>query len=199
MGRLFASLPFALVITGAVFLIIVSLIRQPDVPQETPKDPPVETVLIEKKPPPKPDDPDEVPTKEKATLPTNPSPVKPRPTTRPTIPNPTSIGGPDATLVLGGKLPGPSDIVGVPLITAAPSYPASCQARGVEGEAIVEFDILGSGQVVNAQIVSSTDKCFERAAIRAIEAWQYQPVIGREGEVVLEGQRRTFTFELKDE
>lgn len=199
MRRLFASLPFALVITGAVFLIMVSLIKKPEIPQEKPKDPPIETVQIEKKPPPKPDENKQVSTKEKATLPTNPSPVKPQPSVRPTVPNPTFIGGPDATLVLGGTLPGPSDIVGVPLITAAPSYPAGCQARGIEGEAVVEFDILGSGQVVNAQIVSSTDKCFERAAIRAIEAWQYQPIIGREGEVVLEDQRRTFTFELKDE
>lgn len=42
---------------------------------------------------------------------------------------------------------------------------------------LLEFDVNPQGQVVNVEVVDSTDTCYERAARRAAERWKYQPKV----------------------
>lgn len=63
-----------------------------------------------------------------------------------------------------------------PLVRIPPQYPTQCQrtARDLE-TVVVEFDVTPEGSVINVRVVDSTNACFNRAAMRAVERWRYQP------------------------
>lgn len=63
-----------------------------------------------------------------------------------------------------------------PLVRIPPQYPTQCQrtARALE-TVVVEFDVTPEGSVINARVVNSSNACFNRAAMRAVERWRYQP------------------------
>lgn len=48
-----------------------------------------------------------------------------------------------------------------------------------EGEERVrlQFDVTPEGNVVNVEVLDSTDRCYDRYAVRAAERWKYQPKI----------------------
>ncbi|WOI53625.1 energy transducer TonB [Parvularcula sp. LCG005] len=41
----------------------------------------------------------------------------------------------------------------------------------------LQFDVTPQGQVTNVQVIDSTDRCYERSAIRSAEKWKYNPKI----------------------
>ncbi len=63
-----------------------------------------------------------------------------------------------------------------PLVRIPPQYPTQCMraARNLE-TVVVEFDVTPEGSVINPRVVDSTNPCFNRAAMRAVERWRYQP------------------------
>lgn len=63
-----------------------------------------------------------------------------------------------------------------PLVRIPPQYPSQCQrtARAIE-TVVVEFDVTPEGAVINARVLDSTNSCFNRAAMRAVERWRYAP------------------------
>lgn len=65
-----------------------------------------------------------------------------------------------------------------PLVRIPPQYPSQCQrtARALE-TVVVEFDVTPEGSVINARVLDSTNACFNRAAMRAVERWRYAPRI----------------------
>lgn len=65
-----------------------------------------------------------------------------------------------------------------PLVRIPPQYPTQCmnQAREVES-VVVEFNVTPEGTVVNVEVIDSTNRCFNRAAMRAVERWRYAPRI----------------------
>lgn len=65
-----------------------------------------------------------------------------------------------------------------PLVRIPPQYPPQCMdhARDVE-TVVVELNVTPEGTVINVNVVNSTNRCFDRAAIRAVERWRYAPRI----------------------
>jgi len=57
----------------------------------------------------------------------------------------------------------------------APVYPASLRQAGIEGTAMVEFEVDSSGKVTSARAVQSTHREFEDAAVRAVLKWSFEP------------------------
>jgi protein TonB len=75
----------------------------------------------------------------------------------------------------GGGGGGGLDRDPVPLVRIEPEYPPSAQARGIEGWVHVRFTISGAGNVKQARVVQSSNPVFERATLRAVQQWKYQP------------------------
>jgi TonB family protein len=61
------------------------------------------------------------------------------------------------------------------LTQTRPEYPAELKNLGTAGEVVVDLLVDKSGAVKNAYAVSSTDKAFEDAAIKAVSQWVFQP------------------------
>jgi len=78
----------------------------------------------------------------------------------------------------------------------SPEYPASAQARGVEGEVLMGFRILADGRVTDIEAISVSppgEASFVQAARQALRNWRFERVPGG-----LEGQVRSFQFRLTD-
>ena len=73
---------------------------------------------------------------------------------------------------------GGSDQDVVPLVRVDPDYPPRARQRGIEGYVDVEFTISAVGTVQNAVVIGSEPSMiFDRAALRAIRKWRYNPRI----------------------
>ncbi len=65
----------------------------------------------------------------------------------------------------------------IQLSAQPPSYPRSAQRRGVEGWADVEFTVNADGSTSDVVVLESRPgSVFDRAAIDAVEKWQYRPL-----------------------
>ena len=76
------------------------------------------------------------------------------------------------------------------------AYPRSALRRGIE---VVEFDVSPEGEVLDPYVVD-TDKpgSFERASMRAVRRWAYEPYVLNGIAVRVEGVTARFTFQLAD-
>ncbi|ULQ47054.1 energy transducer TonB [Flagellatimonas centrodinii] len=84
-----------------------------------------------------------------------------------------------------------------PMVRIPPRYPDMCQSRAKSFESVVvEFDVTPEGAVVNARVLDTTNACFERAALRAVERWKYQPKIVDNQAQPRFGVRTQITFQL---
>jgi len=93
----------------------------------------------------------------------------------------------------------PDDSPPIPMSQVPPDYPMACASRGIEGWALVRFDITATGGVMNAEVVDAEPKgCFERSALRAIRQWKYRPMIVDEKPVPQYGKEQRITYELED-
>lgn len=84
----------------------------------------------------------------------------------------------------------------VPLNTVAPAYPEIARRDRVEGDVQVCFDVDREGRPYRIAVRSSTNRIFEKPAIRAIRASRYQPV-PKDREVPAIKTCRTFRFRLE--
>ncbi len=86
-----------------------------------------------------------------------------------------------------------------PLVRIPPQYPQRCMARADNREAVsVEFDVTPEGQVVNPRVLETTNSCFNRAAMRAVERWRYNPkIVDNVAEPRL-GVRTVIEFQLEE-
>ena len=93
------------------------------------------------------------------------------------------------------KLEGGSDLV--PIVRVAPSYPARALRRDIEGYVIVEFTVTPEGLVSGPRVVEADPEgYFEKAAIKAVERFKYNPRrVGGEA-VAVSGHRERITFEI---
>lgn len=191
MVRFLIGLPVAALATGVLFIVMYGFVKPGEIVVEDAVTPP--TINIFAKIDETPDTPAEAPIDSIDKAPPPPQFVAPRPgvsdqpliiAQRPTIPvpGPGTAGG---TAVL------------LPVATLAPQFPGRCQASGTEGYAVVRYDVTTNGQVVNAEIVERSHRCFEEAALQAIRGWRYQPAIGQTG-YIARGVTRRFSFELNE-
>lgn len=193
--RLFSGLPGAFLITGIIFLLLASVIAQnqdvllsddvsvqinisrqiEDRSTQRPED--FQRPVLDQPPP--------------------PPPVVTDPSFRPSI-GATAIEAPDlgAGLDIGTGFNPDRDAQ--PLVRIPPQYPQRCQGRARPVETVVvEFDVTPEGSVVDPRVVDSTNNCFDRAAMRAVEQWRYQPRIVNEVAQPRFGVRTAIDFELE--
>ena len=86
----------------------------------------------------------------------------------------------------------------VAIVRVQPVYPAVAQARGLEGWALVQFDVLPDGRVANAFIVESSSHVFEKAALSAAYRFRYKPRVVDGVPVASTGIQNLFRFEMPD-
>ena len=108
----------------------------------------------------------------------------------------------DTSVELAG---GPSGVAAgadtdiVPLVRVNPQYPMRAQQRGIEGWVEVEFTISAAGTVKNPKVVAyHPSTIFNRAALRAIRKWKYNPKIEEGKAVERPGVVVRLSFDLED-
>ena len=66
----------------------------------------------------------------------------------------------------------------VPLVRVDPDYPPRAKQQGLEGWVEVEFTITTAGTVADPRVVASDPPyVFDRATLRAVRRWRYNPKI----------------------
>lgn len=66
----------------------------------------------------------------------------------------------------------------VPLVRVDPEYPPRAKQQGIEGWVDIEFTISPVGTVQDAVVIGSNPSfVFDRAALRAVRKWRYNPKI----------------------
>jgi protein TonB len=101
-------------------------------------------------------------------------------------------GGPDLSIAA-------SDTDVVPIVRVNPQYPLRAAERGIEGWVQVEFTISRTGTVKNPFVISAKPQnIFNRAALRAIRKWKYNPRIEDGEPVERPGVKVRLRFALQD-
>jgi len=62
-----------------------------------------------------------------------------------------------------------------PISQPAPSYSAYLRSACVEGKVVVRFTVTAKGDVINPEVVSSTDRLLEAPALDAVRQWKFVP------------------------
>jgi protein TonB len=65
----------------------------------------------------------------------------------------------------------------VPVRTSAPEYPYELKRDGVSGVVTVKFSVDEKGNVVDPEVLKSSNKGFEQAALNAILKWKFKPAL----------------------
>lgn len=116
-----------------------------------------------------------------------------------------SVGPGNLIAVLGPVEPEPTsadtlafrrDSDAVPIVRVEPTYPARMAARGIEGWVELEFSIGKMGNVMSPRVTSSSNPGFDRAALRAVRGWKYNPKIEDGEAVARDGIRVRLSFSL---
>ena len=85
----------------------------------------------------------------------------------------------------------------VPLVRVDPDYPPRARQRGIEGYVDLEFTIGPVGTVENVRVIAANPPAvFDRAALRAVRRWRYNPQVVEGVAVAREGVRVRLRFEL---
>ena len=84
----------------------------------------------------------------------------------------------------------------VPLNTVAPVYPSAARRERIEGDVQVCFNVDREGRPYRIAVRTSTDRVFEKPAMRAIRASRYQP-LPEDQPVPAMKTCRTFRFRLE--
>ena len=84
----------------------------------------------------------------------------------------------------------------VPMNTVAPAYPEVARRDRIEGDVQVCFNVNREGRPYRIAVRNSSNRVFEKPAIRAIRASRYQP-LPKDKEVPAIKTCRTFRFRLE--
>jgi protein TonB len=85
----------------------------------------------------------------------------------------------------------------VPLVRVDPDYPPRARQRGIEGFVDVEFTISPVGTVQDPRVLRAEPAViFDRAALRAIRKWRYNPQVENGVAIARSGNRVRIRFEL---
>ena len=91
----------------------------------------------------------------------------------------------DLSIDVGGGISVARELT--PLVRIPPEYPASALMRGIQGQVVLRFTVTETGAVADPEVLRSDPPgIFDRAAIRAVLRWKYQPqfVDGKPASVV---------------
>jgi protein TonB len=92
-----------------------------------------------------------------------------------------------------------SDSDVIPVVRVNPQYPLRASERGIEGWVEVEFTISKLGTVKDPRVFNShPSSIFDRAALKAIRKWKYNPKIEDGEPVERPGVKVRLRFDLSD-
>jgi protein TonB len=92
-----------------------------------------------------------------------------------------------------------SDTDIVPIVRVEPQYPLRASERGIEGWVEVEFTISKLGTVKDPRVTNShPSSIFDRATLKAIRKWKYNPKIEDGEPVERPGVRVRLKFDLSN-
>jgi protein TonB len=84
------------------------------------------------------------------------------------------------------------------VVKIRPIYPVIAEARGIEGYAVVEYNVTASGTTHDIRIIEAVPaNVFDQAAIDAIAKYRFKPRVVNGAAVETRGLREKFIFELK--
>jgi TonB family protein len=78
-----------------------------------------------------------------------------------------------------------------------PVYSCYLRRAAIEGQVVVAFTVTPLGDVVNARIVSSTDRLFDAPTLDAIAKWRFMPAM-KSGLPVSANVRELVAFSIPD-
>ena len=88
----------------------------------------------------------------------------------------------------------------MPLVRVDPEYPPRAKQQGIEGWVELEFTISPAGTVQDAVVIGSNPAyVFDRAALRAVRKWRYNPKIEGGVAVARKGVQVRLRFEIPRE
>jgi len=97
----------------------------------------------------------------------------------------------------GGFSMASADGDAVPMVRVPPQYPERAAQRGIEGRVLIEFTISKSGSVKDPKVIAyEPSKIFNRAALKAVSQWKYNPKIEDGKAVEQKGIRISIPFRL---
>jgi len=100
----------------------------------------------------------------------------------------------------GGFTMASADGDAVPMVRVPPQYPEKALQRGIEGRVLVEFTISKGGTVKDAKVVAAEpSSIFNKAALKAVSQWKYNPKIENGKAVEQRGIRIAIPFRLGNE
>lgn len=100
----------------------------------------------------------------------------------------------------GGFSMASADGDAVPMVRVPPQYPERAAQRGIEGRVLIEFTISKSGSVKDPKVIAyEPSKIFNRAAIKAVSQWKYNPKIENGKAVEQKGIRISIPFRLGED
>ncbi len=86
-----------------------------------------------------------------------------------------------------------------PLVRFPPEYPMSANRNGIEGYVLLRFTVTEQGTVADPEIISSEPPgVFDRAAMRSVLRWKYQPQLANGKPISVVSYTRV-TFQLLEE
>lgn len=100
----------------------------------------------------------------------------------------------------GGFSMASADGDAVPMVRVPPQYPERALQRGIEGRVLIEFTISKSGSVKDAKVIAyEPSQIFNKAALKAVKQWKYNPKIVNGKPVEQPGVRIAIPFKLGSE
>ncbi len=97
----------------------------------------------------------------------------------------------------GGFSMASADGDAVPMVRVPPQYPERALQRGIEGRVLIEFTISKSGSVKDPKVIAAEpSSIFNRAALKAVRQWKYNPKIVNGNAVEQPGVRISIPFRL---
>ena len=84
------------------------------------------------------------------------------------------------------------------LRAVAPTYPPAALHAGIEGRAVLAFDVDATGTPANITVESATGPEFGQAGVEAIKSWRFRPAVLGGKAIEYRGFRQSFPFELRD-
>ncbi len=195
-ARLIIGVPAAILVTGALFLFMSAMIRQPVRLNEEQQavnisitaqlqDSDLTSINKEFKRP-------------TLDAPPPPPPAVNDPSNRPALDGvAAAIPEIDANLNIGTGFNPDRDAQ--PLVRIPPQFPDRCQGRaGAEERVSLQFDVTPDGQTTNIEVIDSTNSCFNRSAMRSVERWKYQPKIVDNQAEPRRGVQTVIVFQLEE-
>ena len=100
----------------------------------------------------------------------------------------------------GGFSMASADGDAVPMVRVPPQYPEKAMQRGIEGRVLVQFTISKIGTVKDAKVIAAEpSSIFNKAALKAIAQWKYNPKIENGEAVEQRGIKISIPFVLGSE